>query len=131
LYTMVRPQAKYQRSLKVLKFAVSQGLPTKSGLMLGLGETEDEIKTTLKDLVNTGCRYLTLGQYLAPSKDHVPVARYVPPVEFNKWADAARKLGFVEVASGPLVRSSYRADEMYDAVSSVNSSQYSVISQCR
>ncbi len=91
--------------------------------MLGLGETEDEIKATLKDLVNTGCRYLTLGQYLAPSKDHVPVARYVSPVEFNKWADAARKLGFVEIASGPLVRSSFRADEMYDAVSSVNSSQ--------
>jgi lipoic acid synthetase len=118
LYAVVRPQAEYQRSLKVLKFAVNQGLPTKSGLMLGLGETEDEIKATLEDLVNTGCRYLTLGQYLAPSKDHVPVARFIPPVEFNEWADAARKLGFVEVASGPLVRSSYHADEMYDAVTS-------------
>ncbi len=122
LYAMVRPQAEYQRSLNVLKFAASQGLPTKSGLMLGLGETEEEIKATLKDLVNTGCRYLTLGQYLAPSKDHVPVARYVSPAEFDTWADVARKSGFVEVASGPLVRSSFRADEMYDAGRSVISS---------
>jgi lipoic acid synthetase len=131
LYPKIRPRAKYPRSLKILKFAVSSGLPAKSGLMLGLGETEKEIKATLKDVVNTGCRYLTLGQYLAPSRDHAPVMRYILPEEFDKWADVARRMGFIEVASGPLVRSSFRADEMYYAVRPVISNQYAVTSQCR
>jgi lipoic acid synthetase len=82
-------------------------------LMLGLGETPEEIGDTLVDLKRTGCRYLTLGQYLAPSKQHLPVARYVPPQEFADWEKTARRMGFAGVAAGPLVRSSYRAEEMF------------------
>ena len=114
LYGKIRPQANYRRSLGVLSYAAGRGLMTKSGLMLGLGESKNEIKTTIRDLKYAGCRLLTLGQYLAPSKDHVPVARYVPPEEFEMWAEIARGMGFVSVASGPLVRSSYRAGEMMD-----------------
>ncbi len=84
--------------------------------MLGLGETEKEIRETITDLKHVGCEFITLGQYLAPSKDHVTVVRYVPPEEFNIWAGTARAMGFKEVAAGPLVRSSYRADEMFHAV---------------
>ena len=80
--------------------------------MLGLGETENEVMKTLIDLKRAGCRYLTLGQYLAPSPDHVPVAHYLPPEEFNRWAETARQMGFSGIAAGPLVRSSYHADEM-------------------
>ena len=116
LYAKVRPVADYRRSLGVLSYAVGKGLMAKSGLMLGLGETENEIKKTLMDLKYAGCMLLTLGQYLAPSKDHVPVARYVPPEEFEMWAETARSMGFVSVAAGPLVRSSYRAGQMLDAV---------------
>ncbi len=115
LYAEVRPKAEYRRSLGVLSYAFSRGLFVKSGLMLGLGETEDEIKKTLMDLKYAGCALLTLGQYLAPSKDHLPVVRYVPPEEFDKWAETARAMGFSSVASGALVRSSYRAGEMLDA----------------
>jgi lipoic acid synthetase len=123
LYSQIRPQAEYQRSLSVLNFAAIRGLKIKSGLMLGLGETEEEIKATLEDLVNVGCRCLTLGQYLAPSRDHAPVIRYISPKEFDTWADIARGMGFIEVASGPLVRSSFRAEEMYDAGRPVISNQ--------
>ncbi len=112
LYARVRPIAKYRRSLGVLSYASSQGLFVKSGLMLGLGETENEIKRTFIELKCAGCAALTLGQYLAPSKDHVPVVRYVPPKEFEMWAETARAMGFKAVASGPLVRSSYRAEDM-------------------
>ena len=112
LYAGVRPLADYRRSLGILAFASGQGLWVKSGLMLGLGETENEIKNTLTDLKHTGCAALTLGQYLAPSKDHAPVARYVPPREFEMWAETARAMGFKAVSSGPLVRSSYHADAM-------------------
>ena len=114
LYAMVRPVAKYRRSLAVLKYAFGQGLLVKSGLMLGLGETQNEIKKTLLDLKHTGCAALTLGQYLAPSKDHLPVVRYVSPKEFQMWAETAREMGFKAVAAGPLVRSSYRADAMLE-----------------
>jgi lipoic acid synthetase len=113
LYPRVRPGADYRRSLAVLEFAFRQGLPVKSGLMLGLGETPEEIMDTLVDLKRTGCRYLTLGQYLAPSKQHLPVVRYVPPQEFADWEKTARRMGFAGVAAGPLVRSSYRAEEMF------------------
>jgi lipoic acid synthetase len=113
LYTAVRPQARYQRSLDVLRYAAGYGLAVKSGLMLGLGETQDEIRQTIIDLKRTGCRYLTIGQYLAPSPDHVPIDRYVSPDEFEKWRDFAIKIGFTNVASGPLVRSSYRAEDMH------------------
>ena len=115
LYPCVRPQARYRRSLGVLEYAARGRLHVKSGLMLGLGETEREVAETLTDLKRTGCRYVSLGQYLAPSKDHVPVARYVTPEEFAGWAEATRSMGFKAVAAGPLVRSSYRADEMFKA----------------
>ena len=113
LYPMVRPRAKYRRSLGVLEHAARMGLHTKSGLMLGLGETESEIRDAFADLRRAGCMNLTLGQYLAPSKDHIPVARFVPPEEFDRWAETARSMGFKGVAAGPLVRSSYRAEEMF------------------
>ena len=112
LYADVRPLADYRRSLGVLSYAAGKGLRAKSGLMLGLGETETETQKTLLDLKYAGCRLLTLGQYLAPSKEHVPVARYVLPEEFEMWAEIARGMGFTAVAAGPLVRSSYRAEEM-------------------
>jgi lipoic acid synthetase len=115
LYANVRPLADYRRSLGVLSYAAGKGLRAKSGLMLGLGETETETQKTLLDLKYAGCRLLTLGQYLAPSKEHVPVARYVLPQEFEMWAEIARGMGFTAVAAGPLVRSSYRAEEMMDS----------------
>ncbi|MDY6790860.1 MAG: lipoyl synthase [Thermodesulfobacteriota bacterium] len=114
LYPFVRPIAKYRRSLGVLEYASRQGLKVKSGLMLGLGERKKEIIQTLKDLKFAGCMYLTIGQYLAPSKNHFPVARFVPPEEFDELAETARLIGFSGVASGPLVRSSYQADQMFE-----------------
>jgi lipoic acid synthetase len=118
LYELVRPQARYERSLQLLsrvqKYA--PGLPIKSGLMLGLGESSEEIRSTLKDLIDAGCRILTLGQYLQPSKAHLPVKRFVSPAEFEIWKNAALEMGFSEVASGPFVRSSYHAKELYQAV---------------
>jgi lipoic acid synthetase len=81
--------------------------------MLGLGETHNEIEETLIDLKRARCRYFTLGQYLAPSQHHFPVARFVPPEEFSQWAAIAGQMGFTEVAAGPLVRSSYQADKMF------------------
>lgn len=112
LYPSVRPQARYDRSLDVLAKASEFGLPVKSGLMLGLGEQPEEVHQTLLDMREAGCEYLTLGQYLAPSENHISVARYIPPQEFDDWARKARTMGFREVAAGPLVRSSYRADEL-------------------
>jgi lipoyl synthase len=87
---------------------------TKTGLMLGLGETAEELLDTLADLLDAGCRMLTLGQYLQPAADRLPVVRYVPPEEFDAWGEAARGMGFQQVASGPFVRSSYHAREMHD-----------------
>ncbi len=121
LYSIVRPQARYRRSLQLLnrvqKYA--PGLPTKSGLMLGLGESSEEIHSTLKDLIDAGCRILTIGQYLQPSKAHLPVRRFIPPAEFEKWKSSALEMGFSEVASGPFVRSSYHARELYQAIGSI------------
>jgi lipoic acid synthetase len=114
LYKKVRGRADYQRSLDLLAH-VKQRSPatvTKSGLMLGLGETRDELFEVLADLRAVGCDTLTLGQYLAPTLKHVPVVRYVPPAEFDELAERARGLGFRHVASGPFVRSSYHAEEM-------------------
>ena len=118
LYSVVRPQARYERSLHLLKrvHAADPKMPTKSGLMLGLGESSAEIRSPLKDLSAVGCRILTLGQYLQPSKTHLPVERFVPPEEFEQWRQIAIKMGFTEVASGPFVRSSYHAKELYQAV---------------
>lgn len=107
----VRRGAKYDRSLSVLRIVkeLAPTIATKSGLMLGLGETEAEILETLEDLRSVGCDRLTLGQYLRPSLAHLPVAKYWEPAEFERWGAMARQMGFSHVRSGPLVRSSYHA----------------------
>lgn len=117
LYQRVRGRADYQRTLDLLARVKRQApaMVTKSGLMLGLGETTEELFDVLADLRRVGCDVLTLGQYLAPTLKHIPVVRYVPPEEFDRLGAQARQLGFREVASGPFVRSSYHADEMVHA----------------
>jgi len=110
----VRSRATYDRSLNVLrKVKTRRGddIYTKSGLMLGLGETEEEILTAMSDLRAAGCDILTLGQYLQPTLRHLPVVEFVPPAKFDEFGERAREMGFAHVASGPLVRSSYHADE--------------------
>ena len=108
----VRRGATYRRSLALLAAAreLAPAIPTKSGLMLGLGETEAEVVQTLHDLRNVDCQRLTMGQYLRPSLAHIPVARYWTPAEFEELGVIARELGFQQVRSGPLVRSSYHAE---------------------
>jgi lipoic acid synthetase len=115
LYPEVRPQALYGRSLEVLTRASSHRPPavTKSGVMLGLGETAEELRSTMEDIREAGCSLLTLGQYLAPSPRHHPVIRYVPPEEFAEYESLALDMGFAAVASSPFVRSSYRAGQLY------------------
>jgi lipoic acid synthetase len=115
-YPTVRPQADYHRSLALLERVARDpaGIPAKSGLMLGLGETDAEVKATLAEIHATGCRILTLGQYLRPTKDHLAVERYVPPETFDAFGAYARELGFAQVASGPFVRSSYHAREVFE-----------------
>ena len=117
LYPSVRPGAVYDQSLELLERAktLDPTLRTKSGLMLGLGETSDEVRQTFRDLLRVHCELLTLGQYLQPSLEHLPVERYVPPVEFESWREIALRMGFSHVASGPFVRSSYHARELYEA----------------
>jgi len=117
LYPAVRPQADYRRSLNLLLTVKKRGggIPTKSGMMLGLGETGDEIIQSLQDLQNNLCDILTLGQYLQPTHGHLPVARYVTPDEFGRLKKTALQMGFSKVASGPFVRSSYHAGELYHA----------------
>ena len=114
LYHRVRRNAEYQRTLDLLKQVKDEApdMPTKSGLMLGLGETLDELLDVFADLRAVGCDMLTLGQYLQPSPEHLPVERYVPPEEFDEIGAMAKRLGFGMVASGPFVRSSYHAGEM-------------------
>jgi lipoic acid synthetase len=110
----VRSRATYDRSLSVLgkvKTRKEETIYTKSGLMLGLGETEDELRTAMSDLRRVNCDLLTLGQYLQPTLKHLPVVEFVPPERFIKYGEMAREMGFVHVASGPMVRSSYHADE--------------------
>ncbi|CAI9086210.1 lipoyl synthase [Candidatus Methylacidiphilum fumarolicum] len=111
LQKLVRPQARYDRSLEVLKTSAKEGFLTKTGLMLGIGETEKEIESTLLELRQVGVQILTLGQYLRPSKNHLPIDRWVHPEEFQSWKEYGLKIGFSHVESGPLVRSSYHADE--------------------
>jgi len=111
LYPTVRPQAKYHRSLKLLSISKSQGFVTKTGMMLGLGETAAEIEQVLDDLVAIGCDILTLGQYLRPTPEHLPVARWVHPDEFVEWKKRGEARGIRHVESGPLVRSSYHAEK--------------------
>ena len=117
LYYKMRPQAQYERSLELLERAQKMGsASTKSGMMLGAGETEDEIATSIRDLANVGCSILTLGQYLSPSAQHVPVERFVHPDEFVQWREFAVELGFRHVESGPLVRSSYHAADQVEHI---------------
>lgn len=117
LYSTVRPEANYTRSLELLKQTrqYDPSIPIKSGLMLGLGELPDEISLILEDIFKAGCRTLTLGQYLQPSKQHLQVERFVPPEEFDNWRKIALEIGFSQVASGPFVRSSYHAKELFQS----------------
>ncbi len=116
LYHRVRRNAEYQRTLDLLRQVKDEApeIPTKSGLMLGLGETRTELLDVCADLRRVGCDMITLGQYLQPTSEHLVVDRYVAPAEFDEVGDACRKLGFRMVASGPFVRSSYHAGEMTD-----------------
>ena len=107
----VRIQAKYRRSLEVLRILKQGGMRTKTGIMLGLGETKEEVIQSMEDLVGVGCDVLTLGQYLQPTKKHLPVQRFVHPVEFAELREIGYELGFDYVESGPLVRSSYHSDK--------------------
>jgi len=122
LYPSVRPEADYRGSLALLKLAkhCDPSVPTKSGLMLGLGELPEEVKKTLRDLLGAGCSILTLGQYLQPTKGHLKVERFIPPEEFDDWKETALGMGFSEVASGPLVRSSYHAKELYQSLAKIS-----------
>jgi len=114
LYAQVRPMADYGRSLDVLAHAAERrDAPlTKSGIMVGLGERDEEVLAVLRDLRAAGCRMLTIGQYLAPSQGHHPVVEFVPPEHFERYGAKAAEMGFEGVASGPFVRSSYKAAEM-------------------
>lgn len=115
LYPKVRPQADYRRSLQLLKWSqdIDNRILTKSGLMLGLGEEPEEVFNVLKELLESGCQLLTIGQYLRPSSRHHQVIRFVPPEEFTQWGELASRMGFLAVASGPFVRSSFKAAEMF------------------
>jgi lipoic acid synthetase len=129
LYHRVRRNADYRRTLDLLQQVktVDPGMTTKSGLMLGLGETVDELLDVFADLRSVGCNILTLGQYLQPTPEHLPVERFVPPKEFDEIGKLARALGFSLVASGPFVRSSYHAGEMAEQ-SAVVTGQLAVVS---
>jgi len=121
LTPVVRSRAKYRTSLQVLRRAKElssrgRGIVTKSGIMLGLGETEPEIFQTMDDLREAGCQVLTMGQYLRPTPNHLPVVEFVTPEQFDLYGEIARKKGFEHVASGPLVRSSYHAADFHPVV---------------
>ena len=118
LHPVVRPSARYERSLELLQRVASSGpgIKVKSGIMLGLGERDDVVVQTLSDLVAHGCQLLTIGQYLRPTPNHLPVIEYVHPDKFRAWGEQAEALGIESVASGPLVRSSFHADELAGTV---------------
>ena len=114
LYTAInRPRSRYRRSLEVIERAARAGAVTKSGLMLGLGETRDDVFRTLQELKEAGCQLLTIGQYLKATKNNSPVVKYYTPDEFEHMKIAAKGMGFLEVEAGPLVRSSYRAHRLF------------------
>ena len=117
LYPTVRPQAEYKRSLTVLKKAkeLAPNILTKSGLMVGLGETFHEVVEVMKDLKDCGCDILTIGQYLQPKKENLPVVEYIHPDLFEEYKKEAYSIGFKYVASSPLVRSSMNAEQMFSA----------------
>jgi len=118
LYSEVRPQATYQRSLDLLRRSKEDYpfIPTKSGFMLGLGETQEEVLELLGDLREVGCDFLTIGQYLQPRQDRLSVVRFIPPEEFEKYKKTGEGMGFKSVASGPFVRSSFHASEMFETI---------------
>jgi lipoic acid synthetase len=116
LYPSVRPQARYERSLELLQRADAAGAVTKTGLMIGLGETVGELLDVCADLRRVSCDILTVGQYLQPTREHLPVSRYYTPEEFDDLGERARALGFTHVEAGPLVRSSYHAEEQAASV---------------
>ena len=118
LQKAVRPQADYRRSLSVLRYCKEKApeMLTKTGFMVGLGETEEQISRLMDDVLAVGCDILTIGQYLQPSKEHYPLARYATPEDFARYKDMALKKGFRYVASAPLARSSYRAWEALEGV---------------
>lgn len=120
LYSEVRPQADYKRSLGLLKKAkgICPQIPTKSGFMLGLGETLPEVIDLMEDLRKADCDFLTIGQYLRPRSDRLPVVRFIPPEEFEEYKRTAKSMGFKAVASGPFVRSSYHASQMFSDTAS-------------
>src|SRR5262249_30985198 len=113
IFKRIRPAFRYERSLDVITAARSAGLVTKSNLILGMGETRDEVNQAITDLVDAGCELLTITQYLRPSLRHHPIDRWVTPEEFDEIGDLALDAGLVAVMSGPLVRSSYRAGRLY------------------
>lgn len=117
LYPWVRPQARYQRSLELIRRAkdAAPDMLTKSGFMVGLGETREELRTVMRDLREHGCDIVTIGQYLRPSLRHLPVERYYEPSEYAEFIDYGRELGFTHVEAGPLVRSSYHAERQSGA----------------
>jgi lipoic acid synthetase len=116
LHARVRPQARYDRSLKVMEVAAKAGAITKSGVMLGLGEAPEEVVKTMRDLRDHGCQIVNLGQYLRPSERHLPIARWAPPEEFDFLRAEGLAMGLRHVEAGALVRSSYRADMQAEAM---------------
>ncbi|MFP4225066.1 MAG: lipoyl synthase [Phycisphaeraceae bacterium] len=117
LYSVVRPQAKYDRSLELLRRCKDAGLRTKTGIMVGIGETDEEVDELMADVQQgSDCDILTIGQYLQPTRNHLPISRWVTPEQFAQYKRTGEALGFIHVESGPLVRSSYHADEQVDRV---------------
>ena len=126
LYRQVRKGAVYERSLELLRRSkeVHPEIPTKTGLMLGLGEEKHEVLATMQDLAAQGTNILTLGQYLQPTRDHLPIVRYIHPGEFSEYKVLGEAMGFRHVEAGPLVRSSYHADRQVRALSTVHRQLY-------
>ncbi len=116
LYPVVRPEADYHLSIGILESAKQSGMLTKTGLMLGLGETDEEVILVMRDLIKIQCDILTLGQYLQPSADHLAIDRYVTPEQFDQFKTIGEEMGFRHVEAGPLVRSSYHADKSFDQI---------------
>lgn len=124
LYSTVRPQAKYDRSLELLRRTKDQGLVTKTGFMVGIGETDSEVLELMGDVYDrAGCDIVTIGQYLQPTRDHLPVTRWVTPQQFQYYKEVGQSIGFGHVESGPLVRSSYHAEDQVLSLASDNTSK--------
>ncbi len=120
LYRKVRPQAKYLRSLEVLRASSEAGLITKTGIMVGVGERFEEVVSLMEDAVEHGVEIMTVGQYLQPTPDHLPVSRFIRPKEFEKMKQAGLEIGLRHVEAGPLVRSSYHAEEQFEKLNNIS-----------